>query len=122
MLPADRLELAILNLLVGWSDPGGRTFGIPLLQSFLKPLLGDTDPREVIDALILLVDAEMIRIERYEGGIFVPYDRRLGREYFYGPDVRCCALPRARRHQQELSRGNRYGIFISHISEERPLA
>lgn len=123
MLRADQIELAILNLLVDYNDSSGRTFRIPILQSWLMPTIGDTSDREVIDSLMFLFENDIIAIERYMGMVgYVSYELSHGTTYFYGPDIRCRAKQKARRRQQELARGNRHGIFISHISPEAPVA
>lgn len=123
MLRADQIELAILNLLIDYHEPGGPTFRIPMLQSWLKPVIGDASDREVIDSLMILFENDMIAIERYRGqAVYVPYELSEGTAYFYGPDIRCRARQKARRRQQELARGSRRGIFISHISPEAPVA
>lgn len=123
MLKADQLELAILTLVLDYSDDSGPTFQLAQLEQTLSRNVGPTSQREIAEALLVLYDAHFVALGRYAGHIFVPYDRREGSEYFYyGGGFRCAALPKARRRQQELSQGNRHGVFISHISEERPIA
>ena len=123
VLRADRIELAILNLLVDYNDARGRTFRIPTMQSWLMPTIGDTSDREVIDSLMTLFEDGIVAIERFMGQAgYVPYQLEEGTAYFCGPDIRCRAKPRARRRQQELSGGNRTGIFVSHFGPESPIA
>ena len=72
MLRADQVELAILNLLVDWSDAGGRTFGRPLLESMLTPQIGAVSDREIVEALIILAENKLVFIDQYRGSQFVP--------------------------------------------------
>ena len=122
MLRADQVELAILNLLVDWPDVGGRTFLLQLLESTVSSQIGAVSDRELVETLIVLIEKKLVFIDQYRGSRFVPYDSNEGTACFYGQQFRCRALPRARRRQQELGRGNRHGVFISHIGEERPIA
>jgi len=52
----------------------------------------------------------------------VPYDPLKGTAYFYDGAFRSKCLPGARRRQQELAKGKRSGIFISHFGPESPIA
>jgi hypothetical protein len=122
VLKADQVELAILNLLVDWSNIEGRSFQISQLESLVSTRIGFISEREVPEALILLIENNLIAVEKYGESRFSPYDPNEGAAYFCGAPFRCRALPRARRRQQELAKGNRHGIFISHVSEERPAA
>jgi hypothetical protein len=123
MLKADQVELGMLTLVLNHSDTYGPTFQLPQLEQTLSRSIGPTSQREIVEALLLLFDDSFVGLGRYAGRTFVPYDRREGSEYFYyGGGFRCTALPKARRRHQELSKENRHGIFISHISEERPIA
>jgi hypothetical protein len=84
--------------------------------------IGAVADREIVETLIILAENELVFIDQYRGSRFVPYDSNEGTAYFHGQQFRCRALPRARRRQQELARGNRHGVFISHIGGERPIA
>src|SRR5258708_3287073 len=111
MLKADQIELAILSLLVDWDDASGWSLTLNQLENMVTERVGHVSSREVVEALLLLHENALIAADRYEGDRFVPYDPRIGSAYFYG-SFRCKALPRARRRQQELSKGSRHGIFI----------
>jgi hypothetical protein len=82
----------------------------------------EVSDRDVVDAILTLFQEGLIALGRYTGMTFIPYDVREGTPYFYGPAFRCTPLPKARRRQQELAEGNRHGIFISHVADEKPLA
>jgi hypothetical protein len=122
MLKVDRIELALLNLIVDWHDPVGPTLPLTQLESTVSRTIGPVSDREVVDALLVLYDEAYIRIGRYIGTNFIQYDPEEGSGYFYGEAFRCTPRPKARRRQQELSSGDRRGVFISHISEEKPIA
>jgi hypothetical protein len=88
----------------------------------LSPQIGAVSDLEIVETLTVLAENKLVFIDQYRGSQFVPYDSNEGTAFFYRQDFRCRALPRARRRQQELARGNRHGVFISHIGEERPIA
>jgi hypothetical protein len=117
MLRPDLIELAILRSLVDWSDSSGRQFGLTKLRGMLTPLVSCASDGEMTDALILLFESGCIAIDQYRGHGFVPYNVSDGAAYFY-MDVRCRALPKARKRLHELSGRERSGVFISHIAEE----
>lgn len=123
MLKTDQIELAILNLIFGCSDVSGPTFYMTSLEQTLSRTIGYVDKREIVDAILTLYEDRAVDVGRYVGRTLTPYDTRLGKDYFYdGHGFVCTPSPRARRRQQELSKGNRHGVFISHISEEHPVA
>jgi hypothetical protein len=122
MLKVDQVELAILNLLVDWSNVEGRRFPMTLLESLISAQIGYVSEDEVDDGLLVLIEDRLIAVDRYEESRFVPYDPSKGAAFFREQPFRCRAFAKARRRQQELAKGNRHGIFISHISEERPVA
>jgi hypothetical protein len=93
------------------------------MQSWLTPTIGRTSDREVIDSPMMLFEDGIVAIERYMGQAgYVPYRLEEGTAYSYGPDIRCRAKPRATRRQQELSGGDRTGIFVSQFGPESPIA
>lgn len=125
MLKADRIDLAILTLVIDCPNPDGPTFRLQEFQSKLSETCGFVSDAEITAQLILLADNELLAIDKYEHtlGRFLPWDRSQGTAFFYsGPGIRCKPLPRARRRQQELASHNSRGIFISHITEEKAIA
>jgi len=122
MLKADRVELAIPNLVAGETDSAGRPFRLLDLTTMLSNEIGPTSDQEVVEALLVLYEKKMVGLGRYIGATFVPLDSLEGPGFFYHDQFRCKALPGARRRQQELSLNNRSGVFISHIGEEKPIA
>ena len=84
--------------------------------------LESVSDREVVDAILILHEDDIIRIGRYSGRVFVQYDPTAGLDYFYGNAFRCTARPKARRRMQTLETGDRHGVFISHIADEKPIA
>jgi TIR domain len=121
MLRADLIDLSILALLVDWHDTSGRFFSLSELQSHLGQHVTVVSDAEIIDALILLFERDLIAVERYSDSQFVPYANE-GSAYFYKANLRFRARPLARRRLQELTAGKRSGIFLSHISEESAMA
>ena len=119
MLKADRIELAILNLLIDWYEPSGRWFNSLSMRDAISTAVDGVSQSETIDAVLILIDNGIIAFHGIDG---MPYSPDRHERAFYGPDFRCKALPAARRRQQELSRDNRQGIFISHINEESAIA
>ncbi|MBI3697054.1 MAG: toll/interleukin-1 receptor domain-containing protein [Acidobacteria bacterium] len=95
---------------------------MPELETAISSTAGPVSDRETVDALLVLHQNQFIGLGRYVGLEFVPFDPTQGKDFFYRGGFRCRALPTARRRQQELSRGDRNGIFISHISEEKRIA
>jgi len=122
LLKADRIGLAILNLILDSSEARGPSFSFSLLTKDISAKIGYVSPGEIEDALLDLYHRHLIGLGRYVGKTFQPYDPSEGTEYFSYGEFRCKALHSARRRQQELSRNNRQGIFISHLSEEKPIA
>ena len=115
MLKADRIELAILNLILDWPDAAGRPFSLSLLTAAISITIGPVSDDETIDSLIVLHGGNLIGLGWYSGSTFLPYNPSEGKTFFYKPNFRCKALPVARRRQQQLSHDNRHGIFITHI-------
>jgi hypothetical protein len=113
MLKADRVELALLNLLIDWHIPQGRSFDLPELQALMADSVGPVSPAEVAEALVKLQEESRIAVGKFVGTTFETYGRPEGVRYFYSGQFRCTALPRARRRQEELSQNNKSGIFIS---------
>jgi hypothetical protein len=122
MLRADRIQLAILNLIIDWSENAGRPVSLSSLAASIAISGSALSHSELVDALLELYQSGIIELGRYVGSTLVRYDATEGSTYFYHGEFRCKALPAARRRQQELSRNNRNGIFISHIAEEKPIA
>src|SRR5260370_11737962 len=111
MLKADRIELAILNLIIDWSDADGRWFNLLSLQKAVLLTVDGASMPEVIDAFLTLIDKAFIAYNDVDDQ---PYHPSRHERHFYGLDFRCRALPPARRRQQELSRDNKEAIFIIH--------
>ena len=122
MLRADQIELAILTLIIDWHDSLGRAFRLPQLEIAISEVCGPASDREVVEALLVLHQSNLLEFGSYVGSDFVSYSDHEGREFFYNREFRCRPLPGARRRQQELSRNNRSGVFISHIAEEKVIA
>jgi hypothetical protein len=121
MLRADLIDLSILALLVDWHDVSGRFLSLSDFQPLLGPQVGVVSNAEIIDALILLFDRDLIAVDQYSNSQFIPYASE-GSAYFYKANLRFKARPLARRRIQELTARNRRGIFLSHISEESAMA
>jgi hypothetical protein len=121
MLRADLIDLSILALLVDWHDVSGRFLSLSDFQPLLGRQVGVVSDAEIIDALILLFDRDLIAIDQYGNSQFIPYASQ-GSAYFYKANLRFKAQPLARRRLQELTAGKRSGIFLSHISEESAMA
>ena len=125
LLRADRIELALLSLILDWMGGApGPAFRLHQYREAVQPAVEDATEVEVVECLRVLHENGLIEIDRYAGFTPVPYDQREGDDFFLATAeaFRCRAKPRARRRQQELAGHNRHGIFISHINEERPLA
>lgn len=97
MLKADRIELAILNLLIDWQDPSGRWFNSLSLKNAIAMTVDAVSQSETIDAILILIDKSLIAFNDID---YQPYHPDRHVRAFYGPDFRCKALPTARRRQQ----------------------
>jgi hypothetical protein len=125
MLRADRIELALLNLILDWKGgPLGPTYRLYQYREAVLPKVGDATEFEVVECLRVLEGSRLISIDRYIDSTPVPYNQSEGDAFFLSTSeaFRCIARPGARRRQQELAGQNREGVFISHIGEERPVA
>lgn len=123
MLKADRVELALLNLIVDWgAGSPGPNWRLTQYVSSVRASVEDASDKDIVASVMVLYEDEFVNIGRYSGSTLIPYDPREGASYFYGRDFQCTPRPRARRRQQELAGSSRHGIFLSHISDERPLA
>jgi hypothetical protein len=121
MLKSDRIELSILTLVVG-SAEGRRSFSVQELANAVSESLGPASNAEIVEVLLLLYESHFLALGKYVNSTFTLYEPEEGLDYFYAGTFQCRALPRARRRQQELARGNREGIFISHIADEKEIA
>ena len=122
MLKSQRIELVLLDAVISHSDSSGRHFDIAGLMQCVSSRVGDCEYREVIAAVQRLFQDNRIALGHYEGLDWIPYDLRDGTDVFYGHTFTyrptCDSWPYA----EELRRGDRVGIFISHISEEQEAA
>jgi hypothetical protein len=122
LIQAERIELAILTLLVEHPDESGWVGYRGNLEEVVKLSGTIASTAEILEELILLHREHLVAIARYESADWVPYDPQNGTRYFYEADFRCTCLPGARRRQQELAKGKRNGIFVSHFGPESPVA
>lgn len=122
MFKSQKIELVLLDTVLQWSDPSGRSFHIADLTPYLSNEVGNCEHREVVAALQRLFKNSRITIGQHEGDDWIPYDLSDGTEMFYGHTFKYAALPDAWPYAKELRKGDKAGIFISHISEERELA
>ncbi|HVW09361.1 MAG TPA: toll/interleukin-1 receptor domain-containing protein [Bryobacteraceae bacterium] len=121
MLTSDRIELAILTLIIDSHETNGRMLVLPQLMKYFEEKAGPVKVEQVVEALIVLANKNLVSVGRYRGQDFFPRQPSDGEAYFYR-DFMCKALPGARRRIEELSVETKTGIFISHIGEERPAA
>ena len=119
MLRADRIKLAILDLIVKPHNTEGASFKSLSLSKTLSAKIADVSQHEAIDELDLLWQEKCVSL--YDDNR-VPYHPDNRDHFFYDSHFHCAPLPLARRRQQELAQGNRSGIFISHVSEEFEMA
>jgi hypothetical protein len=119
MLKAERIELAILDLTLKASNRRIQYRLGDLAREISQLLSINASNDEVADALYLLARNEVLWIGKYTGLDLTSYDPETrDLKYFHFDALECTASPAAGRRQQELSKGNRRGIFISHISTE----
>ncbi len=121
MLKSDRIELAILTLIIDSHEPNGRMLVLPQLMKYFEEKAGPVKVEEIIEALIVLSNKHLVAVGKYRGQDFFPRQASDGEAYFY-QNFMGKALPGARRRIEELSAETKTGIFVSHIGEERPAA
>ena len=122
LLKAERIELAILTAIINWREESGWIGHRYDIETNVRLSGVAASTPEVLEEVMLLHQHNLIGIHRYISGEWIPYDPLEGSVYFYGGAFRCKCLPGARRRQQELSKGKRDGIFISHFGPESPIA
>lgn len=123
LLPVEQVELALLTMTLESSQQKA-SFGVPieLVREVIRRTGLAIPEHQVLAVTLDTYDRGLIRIGRYVGTTPTPMNRARGDEYFYDGDFYINPQPSAYRRQQELQRENRLGIFISHISEEKPIA
>ncbi len=123
MLRVDRIDLAILKPILDSHDSRGPTMRLIEWTTAIV-MHGQARPseQEVLNELLSLHQDQYVEFGTYIGQDFIRYRGTEGPDYFRSQAFRCTPLPKARRRMQQLSSGDRHGIFISHISAERPIA
>jgi hypothetical protein len=121
MLKSDRIELAILTLIIDSHEANGRLLVLPQLMKYFEEKAGPVKVQEIVEAVIVLSNKQLVSVGKYRGQDFFPRQPSDGEAYFY-QNFMCKALPGARRRIEELSAETKTGIFVSHIGEERPAA
>jgi hypothetical protein len=82
-LRADRVELALLNLIVAWRGGSpGPAYRLHRYREAVLPTVDDVTGAEIVESLRVLHENGLIEIDRYVGFTPVPYDDRQGDSFF----------------------------------------
>jgi len=67
MLKSDRIELAILKLIIDAHEPGGRMIVLPQLMPHFTEKAGPVNVGEIVESLLVLLSKSLISVGKYHG-------------------------------------------------------
>ncbi len=72
MLKSDRIELAILTLIIDPHEANGRMLVLPQLMKYFEEKAGPCKVQEIVEALIVLSNKHLVSVGKYRGQDFLP--------------------------------------------------